>query len=494
MSAHLIGYEFLRNALRLPAFRQPPFARVEAVTRVSTIGDDILAVPPGVAPDGDDPLDHLLFALKHEPINLQTAVPALQRIPAEAVVAAFEARPAGRYVRLAGWLWELSNQRALPTAVVATGPYVPLFDPATHLTGSSRRDTRWRVDFNGIGTPRFCATVRRTPAIEALLAQDILSQVQAFVASIDPDVLDRAVRWAYLSETESSYDIEREKPTLGKREAFASLLARARESEPLTEAYLVGLQNLAVTNPYDRAAAFRTGQNWLRNNLRVTYLPPPPGLGSELMAELMRWADEPDAAVDPLVRAAVTSFAFVFVHPFMDGNGRLSRFLFHKIACQDPRMANGLVLPVSIAMKRHERDYLSALESFSKPAQQFWDATIVDARVFADFRGAPEMYRYWDASACVEFGLRMAKEALDKDLRDESAYLHRFDRAWRAVDDALDMNRDDLLLLVQSALQNSGRLSSHRRKQLIGKGHPPVIVDRAAGIVAEVHAAELAKG
>lgn len=42
----------------------------------------------------------------------------------------------------------------------------------------------------------------------------------------------------------------------------------------------------------------------------------------------------------------------------------------------------------------------------------------------------------------------MAKEALDKELRDESIYLNRLDRAWRAVDDALDMNRDDLLLLV----------------------------------------------
>ena len=197
------------------------------MTRVSPIGGDLLAVPAGVVPQGDDLLDHLLFALKHEPINLQTAVPALQRIPAEAVVAAVEARPAGRYVRLAGWLWELSNQRALPTAAVATGPYVPLFDPASHLTGSSRRDMRWRVDFNGIGTPRYCATVRRTPAIEALLTQDILSRVQEFVASIDPDIIDRAVRWACSSETESSYDIEREKPTLDKREAFVSLLSRA---------------------------------------------------------------------------------------------------------------------------------------------------------------------------------------------------------------------------------------------------------------------------
>ena len=33
--------------------------------------------------------------------------------------------------------------------------------------------------------------------------------------------------------------------------------------------------------------------------------------------------------VPPLVKAAVVSFGFVFLHPFMDGNGRLSRLLAH---------------------------------------------------------------------------------------------------------------------------------------------------------------------
>lgn len=37
--------------------------------------------------------------------------------------------------------------------------------------------------------------------------------------------------------------------------------------------------------------------------------------------------------VDPLVAAACVSFGFVLIHPFMDGNGRLSRFLFHHQLC-----------------------------------------------------------------------------------------------------------------------------------------------------------------
>ncbi len=488
MATRYVGYEFLRESLGLSSFQRPPLARVDAVTRVSPFGDEVLAVPASVTPDSDDPLAHLLFALKHEDLNLQTAMLALQQVPDADMVSAFEARPSGQYVRLADWLWELANGRTLDTETVASGPFVALFDPATHLVGSTRRDPRWRVDFNGIGTPRLCMTVRRTATIQKLLDRDILTQVQAFTASVDPDILDRAVRWAHLSETDSSYDIERESPSADKREAFATLLAQAKQPQALTEDLLVALQNLAVTNPRDHAATFRTTQNWLRSNLRITYLPPPPDLAGELMDEVMGLVNEPDPAVDPLVRASLVCFAFVFVHPFLDGNGRLSRFLFHKVACQDARLSSGLVLPVSIAMKRHERDYLAALESFSRPARQCWDALLVDTQVYAEFKGAPEIYRYWDATACVEFGLRMAQEALDKDLRDESTYLLRFDRAWRAVNDQLDMNNDDLLLLVQSVLQNAGTLSKNRRRQFIAKGHPEALIDQATDIAAQASA------
>lgn len=58
-------------------------------------------------------------------------------------------------------------------------------------------------------------------------------------------------------------------------------------------------------------------------------MPPAPELCQELMEELMAFANLPEREVDPLVAAAVTAFGFVFLHPFMDGNGRLSRYLIH---------------------------------------------------------------------------------------------------------------------------------------------------------------------
>ena len=37
----------------------------------------------------------------------------------------------------------------------------------------------------------------------------------------------------------------------------------------------------------------------------------------------------------PVIRAAVLSFGFVYIHPFEDGNGRISRYLIHDIYVRD---------------------------------------------------------------------------------------------------------------------------------------------------------------
>ena len=143
-------------------------------------------------------------------------------------------------------------------------------------------------------------------------------------------------------------------------------------------------------------------------------------------------------------------------------------------------LPNGMVLPVSVAMKRHENRYLTALQSFSSPARETWDVMWIDGNDFdLVFKGPPEIYRYWDATPCVEFGLQMAQEALDKDLRGESEFLVRFDRVYQAVNDAIDMNGNDLALLVRFAVQNDGQLSNNRVKQFIAKGHSQPLLDLA---------------
>lgn len=56
---------------------------------------------------------------------------------------------------------------------------------------------------------------------------------------------------------------------------------------------------------------------------------------------------------------------------------------------------------------------------------------------------------------------------------------------YKAVNDAVDMNNNDLVLLVRFCLQNGGKLSNNRLKQLNARGHPAVLLERAQQVATE---------
>lgn len=466
-----IGYEYLRTQLGLPVFPVVHPASIRPVNRILDAQDE-LQVPKSVAPKSDHPIEHLLFALRYEGINLQILAETMPKIAGEDLIARLRESPSGLFIRKACYLWEWFTNGELSNLPAISGPYGDLFDPADYVTGIVRKNAKWRINFNGLGSAEYCPVVRLTQPVKDGIASDILGRTKAFLASLGPINADRALSWAYLSETDSSFAIEREAPSQRKAETFVALLLQAHEKIELTEEYLADLQSATISNPYEKAACFRHEQNWLRwGGLRgagsVAYVPPSPELLAKIMPAFMDMANALPRQSDPVVAASVASFGFVYLHPFMDGNGRLSRFLFHHALCQSGKLDQGLLLPVSVAMKRHETEYLEVLQSFSKPARKLWDVYWADADQFDfKFKGADSIYRFWDATPCVEFGYRMTEQALSVDLRQETEFLANFDRISKAVNDEFDIRGNDLHLLIVSALQNEGRVSNNRRKKL----------------------------
>jgi hypothetical protein len=484
-----LGYEFLRTAMDLPVFAVARPARIAPVTRVIAITDG-LQIPSQVAPSGRAPLEHVLFALKHEGINLQVLSQALPLIPPSSLLEELRKTPSGAFIRKACYLWEAFTGQTLADLPAIAGAHIDLYDTKRYLTGPGQRNAKWRINFNGLGTLRYCPSVEKTEGILAGIKSDILGRTQVFLEQAGQANADRALAWAYLSETEHSFAIERESPSQNKAEAFVALLHQAHEQRHLTEDYLADLQAATVSNPFDQAVTFRHQQNWLSNGLQraagVTYIPPPPGMLADLMEAFMDFANVAPLKIDPLIAASLASFGFVFLHPFMDGNGRLSRFLFHHALCRSGQLPNGLLLPVSIAMKNDEAGYLKALQSFSKPARQLWNvAWIGEDDLQLDFRGDGSIYRYWDATPCVEFGLRMAQRALDVYLREETEFLANYDQVVRRTNERFDVRNSDLAVLARSCLQNGGALSTHRRRQYLYRV-PDGLFDALEQIAGEV--------
>lgn len=487
-----VGYAWIAQAVDAPDYLGPLRSRLAPVSRLERLSDGALLVPHKLAPEATL-LHQALFAIKHEGVRLDLLTAALRRIPPTELVAWVQATPNSIYGRKLGHLWERLHQQRLPglgDPGVASA-YAPLFDPDHYFVGHTHRDARWRIEFNGLGNMDFCPVVRKTPALMALIEKDILRQAQAFAESVGQAMLERALNWAYLSETEGSFAIEGEAPSANKASLFAALLRRAHEQRPLTEELLVELQNAVISNPFDKAVQFRTEQNRLQRDAPgasgVTYVPPEPELAVKLMDGLMRLANHPPAGLDPLVHAAVVSFAFVFIHPFMDGNGRLSRFLLHHCLGQSGRLPPQFLLPISVAMKKHEGDYLQALTAFSKPARQLCQVTWGgDEHYTYDWQPQADIwFRYMDLTESVTFTLAMAEASLDTHMRQEVAYLELFDRVQRHINERHDLRGSDLATLIVSIFQNGGALSQNRRKRYADRV-PPHVLDAVENAVARV--------
>lgn len=121
---------------------------------------------------------------------------------------------------------------------------------------------------------------------------------------------------------------------------------------------------------------------------------------------------------------------------------------------------------MSIATARHEREYLQALQSFSRPARECWRVQSIDRdRFHFTFTGATSVYRYWDATPCVEFGLQMARSALDLHLQGQLRTLQQYDTVVRAINRRCAPRGPILRTLIVACMEQGGRLSKRRRDQ-----------------------------
>lgn len=77
----------------------------------------------------------------------------------------------------------------------------------------------------------------------------------------------------------------------------------------------------------------RSSQNWIGPSgctiATASFVPPNIEDLSNTLQNLERFINEPRVEMDPIVRAALVHYQFETAHPFLDGNGRLSRLLIN---------------------------------------------------------------------------------------------------------------------------------------------------------------------
>ena len=137
----------------------------------------------------------------------------------------------------------------------------------------------------------------------------------------------------------------------GHNEAINFLLSIVKDTRPISEADIRALHKMILVEPYDVKAQTTDGlpttkrvtlgeykilPNHVQTATGETHYYATPEETPAKMQELMEWYAEVSShsEIHPVVLAALFHHKFVSIHPFDDGNGRLSRILMNLILMQ----------------------------------------------------------------------------------------------------------------------------------------------------------------
>jgi hypothetical protein len=475
-----VGYQRLITQHQLPAM---PLAQVAQIdTRVkgrqthSMGAVDYLTFESRYAPAATIQ-DDLQFALRYEGANLEVLEMLFAHIGPEPLQTWLRDHRESIYARRAGFLFEWITGEELDIPELSSRmSYVAALDETLQfgIGDAGEANRKFRVRNNLPGTPNYCPLIRKTSAILAMDKKNLRARAQETLSRYDPRLIRRAAQYLYLKETRSSYEVEREKPSAGRIQRFIDLLRTAEVGQPLSQERFIHLQN-AVLEPRWHEFAYRSKQNWVgahhHNREVVDFVPPRPEDVLSLMDGLCAYSERGRTAaaklgtIDPVIHAAAVAFGFVFIHPFMDGNGRLHRFLIHEELSVLEFTPKGIVLPVSAFILANEEEYVTILEQFSRPrlARTDFDPQFP----LTQARGNdPVYFKFFDATAQALFLYSALERTVMHDLREEIDYLMKLDRARAILRNAVDWPGQSLDLFINVVRQGNGVLSKTKRASL----------------------------
>lgn len=435
-------------------------------------GNTLETYPPTYAV-GETPMKHVEFGLKYDDLSLDFLKTVFNSIPQEEVVSYIHAKPRGIYQRRVGFFYEFLTGIRLPVEDTPKTGYVYLIDSEKYVTGHSQNVSRWWIKNNLPGTDKFCPVIRKTKQLTENLRFDFRLLIQEITQTFPPDIFYRAVNYLYRKETKSSYQIEREQPTADRMDRFVSILEKAGEeslSVLLSETALTKLQN-AIVDPRFAVSGFRKDQNFISStnySFKETYhyISPPPQFVSSFMIGLAQTAQRIETE-HPIIQAAIVSFAFVFIHPFEDGNGRIHRFLIHDLLTRNHLVDMGMIIPVSAHMLNHIKEYDQILEKYSKPLMKLIEFKVNQDQSITVTN--PEKiegyYRYPDLTEQCVYLARIIKETIEEDIYNEMDFLMKYDEIKFAIQRIVDMPDHQINRLIKYIHNNHGRLSNRKREK-----------------------------
>ena len=346
----------------------------------------------------------LALALKYEGIDLYVLKAVFNAVSNLVVKKIIEAEPTGQYSRRIWFLYEWLMDIRLDIPCLKTGNYIDVLDEKLQYPGPSENSPRHRVRNNLPGVRDFCPLIRKTEKLEAYIAARLDKISEDALTPVRKDILMRAAAFLLVKDSRASFAIEGESPPQNRLQRWVQAIGQAGRND-LTKDELLRLQILVIENERFVKFGWRQQGGFVGEHDREYGTPIPDHISA-------RWQDVEtliDGLIetnnkltrsdfDPVLAATIMAFGFVIIHPFVDGNGRIHRYLVHHVLTKKGFTKKGLIFPVSVAILERISEYREVLEDYSRPRLELIEWKPTRDNNVEVLNETIDLYRYFDAT------------------------------------------------------------------------------------------------
>ncbi len=409
---------------------------------------------------------NLTFALKYEGINLLFFKKLFDIVDKTAIESMVIKEPLSQYSRKIWFLYEWLLQKVLDIPDLKEGNYVPLIDEKLqYATSKGLNSNRHRILNNLPGTIDFCPLLSKTPKLENFIKEDLSGKTTKVISDVHRDILLRTSAFLLLKDSKASFSIEGETPSHLRASRWGKVIGQAGTKD-LSIQELVRLQQIVIENNRFVKMGLRTEGGFVGEHDRSTGEPIPEHLSArwndleKLISGLLATSTLLEKSkFNPVLSATIIAFGFVFIHPFVDGNGRIHRYLLHHLLAKLGFTPQGIIFPISAAILERIDDYRKVLEAYSQPILEFIEWKETENHNVEILNETIDYYRYFDATLQSEFIFECVERTIENIIPNEVEYLKKYDEMKAWLDNNFEMPDKMVAMLIRFLEQNNGSFS-----------------------------------